>query len=179
MDSDTEQELEEKNMLRYDLYYLMQKLSRILGFMKVYSVIAKRLEETLNLIKDDQRFHTLKLLAKMEAELYILSGALKKVNENDPETSTAMQQMLELILTLNYPKQKILYTALKIVSRSSAFFGNRADLLQSSFKLLATYINDKKFENICAEAICNLCKNNRGFVQENLSDFVECKIELT
>lgn len=178
MDSDTEQELEEQNLLRYDLYYLTQKLSKILGFMKVFSVIAKRLDVTLAKLKNESH-SSLSWLSKLEAELYILSGALKKVNEHDPETTTAMQQMLNLILSISYPKQKILYTALKIISRSAAFFGSRQDLLREAFKLLATYIKEKKFENICAEAICNICKSNQGFVFENLNEFMECRFGLT
>lgn len=173
MDSDTEEELEDKNVLRYDLQYLVYKLTKIMGFMKVFKVIGNRIGQSLQLLKAENE-HSIQALTKLEAELYCLVGSLKKINESDPETASTMQQMLELILTINYPKQKVLYTALKILSKSAAFFGTRADLLQAAFKLLASCIRDKKFENLCAEAISNLCKNNRGFVLENLTDFVDC-----
>ena len=143
--------------------------------MKVFSVIAKLLDQTLGKLKNEEQ-NSLDMLSKLEAELYILSGALKKVNENDPETTTAMQKMLGLILSISYPKQKILYTALKIISRSAAFFGNNQDLLQAAFKLLSTCIKDKKFENISAEAICNICKSNQGFVFDNLNEFIACRL---
>lgn len=175
MDSDTDQELEDENALRYDLYYLCHKLTKILGFMKVFKVIAARLGESIVALSKFEA-NQMKLLTKLEAELYILSGALKKVNENDPETVSAMQDMLRLILEIKYPRQKILFTAIKIIARSSCFFGNRIELLQLTFKMLAECINDKKFENAAAEAICNLCKNNRSFVLENLSDFVTCRL---
>lgn len=176
MDSDTEEELESKNMLRYDLYYLIQKLTKILGFMKVYNVVVKRMDETVVMLGSQKEYEHKKVLAKLEAELYVLSGALKKVNENDPEIITAMQRLLAYILGIEFQKQKLLYTALKIIARSSAFFGSNSDLLQQAFKFLASCIREKKFENIAAEAISNLCKSNRGFVLQNLDDFVQCTL---
>lgn len=173
MDSDTEEDLEDKKILRYDLYYLMYKLTKVIGFMRVFTVIGARINVTIELLKQNDK--NVEALSKLEAELYVLTGALKKINTNEPEMMETMQKMLELILTFNYPKQKVLYTALKILSKSSSFFGARGDLLQAAFKLLANCINEKKFEKLSAEAISNLCKSNRGFVLENLDDFVNCK----
>ena len=157
---------------------MIRKMTKVIGFMKVFKVIGNRLSHSIQHLQaevEKEGQGTTSTLVKFEAELYCLSGALKKIQATDEEVFNTMQKMLELILSINYPKQKVLYTALKILSKSSIFFGSRVDLLQGAFKLLANCMQVKKFENEAAEAISNLCKNNKGFVIENLSDFVDCK----
>lgn len=179
MDSDTDDEQEDKNVLRQDVSYMIQKIAKVYGFMRVFKVLAERLNVTLHQLQSQADTDNSKSLSKFEAELYCLSGALKYINPEDPDTFTNMQKMLELILSLKYQKQKVLYTALKIITRSSHFFGTRSDLLQSAFKLLAECVHVKKFENEAAEAISNLCKNNKSFVIDNLEDFVACNVLIT
>ena len=171
------EDLEEVESLRYDLSYLVYKIRSIIGFNRLFSVLGKRIEESLNGLKGENDVN-LNVLCKLEAELYCLSGALKKMDDKDADTVGTMQKMLELLFAFNYQKQRMLKTALKVVSRSSEFFGTRADLLQSGFKFLANCINITDLEDLASESISNLCKNNKGFVLENMNDFVDCSLFL-
>lgn len=176
MDSDTDDNLEDKNALRQDIYYLVYKISKLISFSSVFKVIGSRISTSIQLLQSEGEQPTPNSIAKFEAELYCLSGALKSVPTDNPAVFEHMQKVLELTLSFNYPKDKILFTALKVLSKCSLFFGNRIDLLQSAFKFLANCVSNKKFEDEAAEAISNLCRNNKSFVIENLNDFVDCKV---
>lgn len=177
MDSDTEDDLEDKNVLRDDIYYLIYKICKLIGFSSVFKVIGNRISNSIQLLQSEGDTPTPRSIAKFEAELYCLSGALKNVPTDNQEVFENMQRMLELILNFQFPRDKILLTALKVISKCSLFFGNRIDLLQAAFKFLANCVSNSKFENQAAEAISNLCKDNKSFVIENLNDFVDCRLE--
>lgn len=174
MDSDTDEEQEDKNILRYDIYYLIYRTTKAIGFMRVFNVLGARLSDSINQLSNKEESGNSALLVKFEAELHCLSGALKNITTGDAETSDAIQQMLSIILNFECPKQKIVHTILSIVSKSSSFFGQRRDLLSKALKFLAACMDYKKFENEAAEAISNLCKSNKHFVMENLEDFMLC-----
>lgn len=175
---DDHQDFEDKNTIRQDTKKMLGKLSKILSFMPVFSVIAAEMQNSIQQmqqpnINDDAMNQ---LLVKFEGELFCILSIVESMSEAADAEAATIQQMLELILNINYTKQKVLDTSLKIVSKCSNYFGQRTDLLQLAFKLLAKCISMPKFENEAAEAIANLCKNNKSFVISNLADFFECTI---
>lgn len=178
IDSDPKDQIfEDKNLLRHDSAKLLRKISKVIGFKNVFRLIANSIASSVHVLQSSNEMQENILIiaeAKLEAELHSVQAILTKADRNDEETFKMVQQLLELVLTMTYNKQILLGTALEIMVEGSEFFGSRVDMLQSAFKFLANCIQYPNFEDNAAEAISNLCKNNKHFVMENISDFFEC-----
>lgn len=177
MDSDDDEDYEEKNVLRDDCRYLVYKITKAIGFVRVYKVIGARIVHSLTELSNKEETGNPLLISRLEGDLFCLTGALKFVNEYDPEAIEAVQQILDILLNINCPKQKVTFVILEIISKCSAFFGQRKELLSKAIKFLGSCITYEKFEDISAEAISNLCQRNKNFVIDHLDDFILCKPE--
>lgn len=178
-EDDEEEEFNEKNNDRHDASNIISKISKLIGPIRVFSIIAKKMAVSISMLQQSQQTEEAmsQALAKFEGELYCILGAMKNpVDSKNEEDIKMLQQMLQLVLSINFTKQKVLHTSLRIISKCSMYFGTRSDLLQLAIKLLANCINNPKFEEEAAEALSNLCKNNKSFVIDNLPDFFNCRI---
>ena len=156
-------------------------MANVLGFKLVFKGIAESIHRTIQLLQQEAANGAISVSTEVrfESELFCVESILQGADHTDEETFTMLQQLLELVLAINYTKQKLLGTALEILVGCSKFFGQRLDLLQSAFKFLGNTIQFKSFEDNSAEAIANLCRDNKNFVLENISDFFDCSLLLT
>ena len=153
-------------------------MANVLGFKLVFKGIAESIHRTIQVFQQEAANGAISIgtEVRFESELFCIESILQGADHTDEETFTMMQQLLELVLAINYTKQKLLGTALEILVGCSKFFGQRLDLLQSAFKFLGNTIQFKSFEDNSAEAIANLCRDNKNFVLENISDFFDCTL---
>jgi hypothetical protein len=153
-------------------------MSNVLGFKLVFKGIAESIHRTIQALQQEAANGAISIATEVrfESELFCVESILQGADHTDQEAFTLVQQLLELVLAINYTKQKLLGTALEIMVGCSKFFGQRVDLLQSAFKFLGNTIQFKTFEDNSAEAIANLCRDNKSFVLENISDFFECTL---
>lgn len=177
VDSDEEDDNEEyieKNILRSEIYYLLKKMTQLIGFHDIFEVIAAQIKETVAALQNPENANKQEsLFILFEAQLFCANSLMRKTYDKSEAIYQQRQYFLEMVLCLNFTKHKILYTALRIISNSSEFFGSRIDLLQKAFKLLHLWIQNEKFESEAAEAMNNLCQNNKNFVIEKLQDFFD------
>jgi hypothetical protein len=141
---DDEREFEEKNNERRDIQSLLVRITNSIGFMAIFTWIALPLSSTLKSMEEEQKIHgsgniSIELLLRFEGELHCVlcvlrgkdiegighnrsSSSITSDNEQIMKTGT---QLLELLLKFEYNNLRVLYTAMKIFRKASAFFNRR------------------------------------------------------
>ena len=64
---------------------------------------------------------------------------------------------------------------MKIVHDCAKFYGEKNELLQSTFEFLTNCLKVKALQADASKTIATICKENTMFVNSNLEDFLKCK----
>jgi hypothetical protein len=129
-ENNDEEDSEDAYMIRAEVNRLIRKVSRLLGFMYVFGLLAEKLKLTVvemsSRNSEDGEF-PLETVAKFESQLFCIYGILKKLPPEDinEDIQKAGTNMLELVLHTKLNNPNVLYTSLKIITKCSRFFGTR------------------------------------------------------